>query len=163
MSQVNYQMKHPRLRKRILNLICQQACVFQFLTLHQDNWHLRYFIWLFLSEFISQRSKTHQKEETKRKLKKTSQAYKDATTKSSTPAKHLLEDRKTVQVKKVGTILLSHVLILGENPKLSIDFISTLNEPFLNFSVRKGSSQFQCCIHDHLSKLRLFLVLSRVK
>ncbi|XP_020612927.1 uncharacterized PE-PGRS family protein PE_PGRS46-like isoform X2 [Orbicella faveolata] len=46
-----------------------------------------------------QRSKTHQKEESKRKLKKTSQEYKDATAEGSTPAKHLLEDRKTVPSK----------------------------------------------------------------
>ncbi|XP_022788540.1 spidroin-1-like isoform X4 [Stylophora pistillata] len=47
-----------------------------------------------------QRSKTHQKEETRTKHRKPSKTHKDAFSKSSVPNKHLMEDRKTVSVKK---------------------------------------------------------------
>lgn len=49
---------------------------------------------------FKKRSKTHQKEDTKTKHRKPSQIHKDAFSKNSVPKRHLMEDRKTVSVKK---------------------------------------------------------------
>lgn len=57
---------------------------------------------------FKKRSKTHQKEETRTKHRKPSKTHKDAFSKSSVPNKHLMEDRKTVSVKKSKMIKRQH-------------------------------------------------------